>query len=133
MSTRKLSERIQQDGITLEVDLVDEIRSGDWHHRHYEATLHRGEKSMTVEGGYQAGMRCGWPTAVDVLAVLLSVAVRVDDSADYLEWARESTDDPEEFQPRSVYEASKKATRALRDLIGADQWEAYLYETEHDD
>lgn len=127
-----LTERIEADGMELDAEMTGEKTGAEgWRHRDYDATLTMGGRSMRVEGGYQAGMACGWPTTADVLSLLCSVATRVETTDGYEEWAREFETDPEKWQPVSEYEDSKRTTQALRTLLG-DKYDAYLYETDDD-
>lgn len=127
----KLTERIERDGIESDAELTDEKTTDGWHHRHYEVTLTLDGREMAVDGGFQAGMGHPWPETADVLASLLSVARRVEESADYAEWAQVFQSDPEKWQSERVYEDQKRVTQALRTFLG-DAYDAYLNDTDDD-
>lgn len=127
MSEKTLSERIEEDGITVNAEMIDQTPHG---HYAYRVTLTRPDGRVMQLHDYSGPWE---PTALDALGVLLSVASRVEGAESYEDWASEFELDPEKWQDRKTYELQCAETDKLRAFLDADTLRAYLYETEMDD
>jgi len=137
----KLSERIERDKITVDLEYGDPPSTPlPWQDHNgrliptidYEVTLFHGDESMTFD--FHTGI--GWdrePSVRDILDALLSDAAGIENAGCFSDWASEYgygiDDDPASV--RVIYDKCEESAENLRRVLG-DKYDDYLWETEHD-
>ena len=128
-----LRERIESDGITAEVSWRGQApdHAGDWGSdaSWYDVTLSLDGRSMTVPFGMGAALT-DEPDAADVLNCLASDASGYENAWSFEDWAAEYGYDTDSRSAERTYGAVEGQTLALRAFLGADLYEAYLWDTE---
>lgn len=126
-----LSERIASDGITITTEHTGERMEGNIQRADWKVTFkRRGARPMTVpKFTCQPGAE---PTALDVLDCLVSDASSYENEDGYEAWASQFSSDPEEWMPRSTYNAVAQQSEKLKKWLGDELYNDYLFETDSD-
>ena len=96
------------------------------------ATLRDGSANFSPEGEIQQDNSLTLtddPTAEDVINSLVSDAATYENAQGFEDWASELGFDADSRRAYRVWEQTEEQTRLLRSFL-ADEYEAYLYETE---
>lgn len=125
-----LSERIAEDGITISTSMIGQTDT----HYQWSVTLHRPDgRRFELHDPHESNDE---PTAFDVLDLVTGTCNIIDQSADWREWQSEYMPDatPQEerdrIYPRDMFEWWVDINNALRDFLGHQGHEDYLYDTD---
>ena len=122
-----LSERIAIDGITITAHMTGQTAT----HYQWAVELHRPNGAVfRLPDPYESNDE---PTAFDVLDLVTGSLNLVDQSADRDEWASEYTTDEEQKEKHFTeehWQTWNTINDALREFLGHQRHEDYLYETD---
>jgi hypothetical protein len=99
-----------------------------WASRQYSCRLYRanGHRPLTAIVGSDDGA----PELRDVLDAVAAQAAVVDQAHGYAQWALQMGFDPDSRDGERVYRAASRQAKRLRELLGEDQYERLLWQTE---
>lgn len=129
---RYLTERIAADGIaasSVQIARPAEVSADDqstW----YAVTLRYQGREMSIEYGMGPALD-GAPEVADVMDTLTLNAASYVNSIGFEDWCGDFGIAPDEEASRT-YAAIGEDTRRLREFLGADAFDAYLFDTESD-
>lgn len=102
-----------------------------WPARHWRCLLRRGRHRMTIPFSQGLGIS-GEPSLPDVLDCLASDAAGHENARDFADWAGEYGYDEDSRSAERVYRVIGTQAGKLKRFLGADQYEALLWETERE-
>jgi hypothetical protein len=129
-----LAQFIEKHGITAAVKRVGsnpsmEDKTGSM--RHFLVVLHMGEKFMSVHFS-QGSAHTEAPTAQDVLSCLAMDSAGFENADNFEDWCGEYGYDTDSRRAERTYNARKDQAIKLMEFLGADAYDALLWETEQD-
>lgn len=129
MNQTTLAQFISRNQITMAAEWRDSNpQMPDFNGTHWSCRLRCNGRQMTI--AYSMGYaHTGEPELADVLDCLASDASGYENARDFQDWASEYGYDTDRRKAERTYNAVKRQSRKLRNLLG-DQYDALLWNTE---
>jgi hypothetical protein len=134
--TQTINQFVNRSNIRMSCDWADtnpNIDPKDWARgtSHFRCTFRRGRKQMSTYFS-QGPAIAGEPKAVDVLDCLASDAAGIDNARHFEDWCGEYGYDTDSRKAERIYEACRKQAMKLENFLGAELYQALLFETERE-
>jgi hypothetical protein len=119
--------RVTQDRVRIDSAMIDTPEGEDNRMDWYAVTLRMGRGSLTTRVGHGKAV-CSDPTAEDVLSMLASAAVDVENADSFEDWCAEFGRNTDSRKVYGQWEEAQERAADLRRFLG-DKYDAYLWET----
>jgi hypothetical protein len=120
--------RVKQDRVRIGSVMIDAPEGEDNRMDWYAVTLRMGRGSVTTKVGHGKAV-CADPTAEDVLSMLASAAVDVENADSFEDWCAEFGRNTDSRKAYEQWEEAQEAAAEFRRFLG-DKYDAYLWHTE---
>lgn len=128
--TRDIKQFVEDNKLSMTCTPVNQNPNNkDWTDaNHWKCILSNGSEEMTTYFSMGLGLH-GEPTTEDLINAIAMDSYHLDEA--FEDWCGNYGYDPlEDEKAKGIYEACIKNAEALKNLIGEDQFETLLYDTE---